>query len=373
MLEDTVRTDSYIEALRRTIKPGMAVLEIGSGPGIFALLACQFGARKVYAIEPDDSIQVGRELAVKQGCAERISFIQNISTRVELPEKVDLILSDLRGVLPLFQKHVPSIVDARNRFLADGGELIPRRDRLWVSAVEASDLYREHLNFWIGNRLGLNTEPALRLVANTWRRASLQSSAVISEPQRWIDLDYRTVEEVSFRGRLTSVATRGGTAHGLAAWFETELAEGVSFSTAPGSHESIYGQAFFPWLEPVEVAVGDAIDVELYADLVDTDYIWRWNTVIRRGGREGIERANFKQSTFLGTPLSPKGLRKRASNYHPSLTEDGQATYAILGLMNEGIELGEIARRMVERFPDHFATQSEALARIAHLSEKYSR
>jgi len=103
---------------------------------------------------------------------------------------------------------LPSIVDARNRFLADGGELIPRRDRLWISAVEASDLYREHFDLWIGNRPNLNTEPALRCVANTWCRASLQSSAVISEPQRWIDLDYRTVEEVSFGGRLTSVATR---------------------------------------------------------------------------------------------------------------------------------------------------------------------
>jgi len=91
------------------------------------------------------------------------------------------------------------------------------------------------------------------------------------------------------------------------------------------------------------------------------------------GGKGGMERANFRQSSFLGTPLSPEGLRKRASNYQPSLTDECRVTYAILGLMNEGIELREIASRMVERFPDQFATQIEALTRIANLSQKYSR
>jgi protein arginine N-methyltransferase 1 len=373
MLEDVVRRESYLEALRQTVEPGMTVLEIGTGPGVFALFACQFGARKVYAIEPDDSIQIGRELAAKQGCADRIQFIQNISTRVNLPEKVALVLSDLRGTLPLMQRHLPTIVDARKRFLAEGGELIPKSDRLWVSAVEAPDVYREHLSFWGCNHVGLNTEPALKIVANTLCRANLQASAIISVPQRWIDLDYRKIEEVSFGGRLTSVVTRGGTAHGLASWFDTELAEGVSFSTAPSSHESIYGQAFFPWMRPVEVAIGDVIDIEMHADLVDSDYIWRWNTVIREQGKNGNTLADFRQSSFFGIPLSVESLRKRASNCHPNLNELGQVTHAILDLMSKGVELGEIAARMLICFPDQFASQSEALARVANLSQKYSR
>jgi protein arginine N-methyltransferase 1 len=210
----------------------------------------------------------------------------------------------------------------------------------------------------------------LRLAVNTWSRADLHSAAVISEPQCWIDLDYRTVEEFSFRGRLSSLVTRQGTAHGLAAWFDTVLAEGVSFSTAPG-HESIYGQAFFPWIEPVEVAAGDVVDIELCADLVDDDYVWCWNTVIREQGSD--IRASFRQSSFLGTPLSAESLRKRASNYRPSLNELGQITYVILELMNEGIELGEIASRLEAQFPDQFSNRTEALARVANLSQKYSR
>jgi protein arginine N-methyltransferase 1 len=372
MLQDVVRRESYIEAMKRTIKPGMTVLEIGTGPGVFALFACQFSARKVYAVDPDDSIQIGRELALKQGYADRIQFIQDISTRVTLPEKVDLILSDLRGALPLFETHLPSIVDARERFLVESGELIPRSDKLWVSAVEAPDLYREHFSFWLDNDLGLSTEPALRILANSLSRANLQASAVISEPQRWIELDYKTVKEVSYGARLTSVITREGTAHGLAAWFDSELAQGVAFSTAPSPNESIYGQTFFPWPAPVEVAIGDVIDIELHADLLFDNYVWRWNTVVKGGGN-GDVRASFRQSSCFGIPLSLESLRKRASGFQPSLNVQGQVIYAILELMNEGMELGEIATLMVNRFPEQFGTRAEALARIADLSQKYSR
>src|SRR5687768_12813489 len=101
MIADSIRTQAYASAIGRAIKPDSVVLDIGTGIGIFAMLACQFGARRVYAIEPDDAIQVARETAAANGFADRIEFIQGLSTRIALPERVDVIVSDLRGVLPL--------------------------------------------------------------------------------------------------------------------------------------------------------------------------------------------------------------------------------------------------------------------------------
>src|SRR5579863_9313159 len=79
MIADGVRMEAYARALRQTVKPGSVVLEIGTGPGIFAILACQLGASRVYAIEPDDIIQVAREVASANGCADRIEFLQDLS------------------------------------------------------------------------------------------------------------------------------------------------------------------------------------------------------------------------------------------------------------------------------------------------------
>ena len=50
MIADQPRMDAYLQALRQTVKPECVVADIGTGTGIFALLACKFGARRVYAI-----------------------------------------------------------------------------------------------------------------------------------------------------------------------------------------------------------------------------------------------------------------------------------------------------------------------------------
>src|SRR5512140_3783943 len=85
MIADAARTQPFIEALRRAIRPGSVVLDIGTGPGFFALLACQLGASRVYAIEPDDNIEIGREDSRQQTHGERIVWLRGLSTEVDLP------------------------------------------------------------------------------------------------------------------------------------------------------------------------------------------------------------------------------------------------------------------------------------------------
>ena len=147
-IRDRRRVDGYAAALRRRITPGSVVVDIGTGTGIFALLACELGARRVYAIEPGDVIHLAREMAAANGCADRIEFIQSASTRAAPGEPADVIVSDLRDVLPLFGEHLPAIVDARRRFLAPGGSLIPARDTLWAAPAHAPGLYGRYAGPW---------------------------------------------------------------------------------------------------------------------------------------------------------------------------------------------------------------------------------
>src|SRR4029078_8599142 len=112
-MADNVRMQAYEQALKLAVNSGSVVVDIGAGPGIMALLACRFGARKVYAIEPDESIHLAREIARANGFEDRICFLQQTSLEVELSEPADVIVSDLRGAQPLFKSHIPSIVDAR--------------------------------------------------------------------------------------------------------------------------------------------------------------------------------------------------------------------------------------------------------------------
>jgi protein arginine N-methyltransferase 1 len=63
MMADEGRMNPYVAALRDTVRPGSVVLDIGTGTGIFSMLAVRFGARKVYAVEPGDSILVAEQIA----------------------------------------------------------------------------------------------------------------------------------------------------------------------------------------------------------------------------------------------------------------------------------------------------------------------
>ena len=302
MIADAPRMNAYAAALRKAVKPDSVVMDLGCGPGVFALLACKLGARRVYAVEPENIVGLAREAASANGFSDRIEFFEKLSTEITLPEPATIIISDLRGVLPWFEQHLPSIIDARERLLARGGVLIPQRDILWAAVIEAPEQYEELVCPW-KNQFDLDLSAATRLVTNTWRKSRIKQEQLLTDPVRWTTLDYYDVKTPDMRAEISWQAARNGTAHGLAVWFDSELAEGVQFSNHPAAPELIYGIGFFPFLRPVEVIEGERITTRLAADLVHDGYVWRWDTEISG-------KASFKQSTFFGVPLSANQLRK---------------------------------------------------------------
>src|SRR5437016_2740198 len=110
MIADEGRTSAYARALDLRIAPGSVVMDLGTGPGLFALLACRAGAAKVYAIEADDVIQVAREAATANGFADRIQFVHAMAGDIDLAERVDGIVADIRGALPMFRTSLATLV-----------------------------------------------------------------------------------------------------------------------------------------------------------------------------------------------------------------------------------------------------------------------
>jgi Arginine methyltransferase oligomerization subdomain/Ribosomal protein L11 methyltransferase (PrmA) len=309
MLADAPRMDAYAAALRHTVTPDSVVMDLGSGPGVFALLACKLGARRVYAVEPDNVIRIAREAAKANGFEDQIEFFEQLSTEINLREPASIIVSDLRGVLPWFQQHIPSIKDARSRLLARGGVLIPHRDILWAAVVEAPDRYEEIVGPWENNKFGLDLSAGTSRVTNTWRKTRIKPEQLLTEPICWTTIDYYEVDRSDMQTELSWRAGRTGTAHGLAAWFDSELVDGIGFSNHPAAAEMIYGNALFPFSKPVEVKEGDRIELRLAAKVVAGDYVWRWDTDFFAGNDERRPKVSFKQSTFFGVPLSNAYLK----------------------------------------------------------------
>lgn len=370
MIADRVRMEAYAEALRRTIKPGAIVVDVGTGPGIWAVLACELGASRVIAIEPDSIIQVAREVAARNHCSEKIEFVEKMSTLSELAIKADVIVSDLRGVLPLAGRNIPSVVDARQRFLAPRGVLIPRRDQVWAVVVEAPKSYQQWVEPWEQNVLKQDLSPARRRAVNLPQAVRMTPDQLLAKPKLWTTVEYATIDDFDVQGQLEWAVERSGTGHGILLWFDTDLTDDVGFSAAPSAPETIYGSLFFPWQDPVSLVTGQDVCVQLEAKLVEEDYVWRWTTHIEPP--KGMHRSpiHFVQSTLQGAVLSFQALQKQASDYVPHPSEEGRIHRRILEMMDGQASLEDIARRLAAEFPARFTRWEKALSYVGTVSQK---
>jgi len=370
MIADRVRMEAYAEALRRTVKPGARVMDLGTGPGIWAVLACQLGANRVIAVEPDGIIQVAREVAVRNQCSDKIEFIEKISTHCDVAIRVDVIVADLRGVLPLLGQSVASIVDARQRFLAPGGVLIPRREMVWAAVVEAPQVYHHFVEPWEQNLLKQDLDPARRRAVNAPQKARAKPNQLLTKPALWATVDYTAIENPDVQGELAWAVERNGVGHGILAWFDSELTDEVGFSTAPGAPETVYGSLFFPWQDSVWLAAGQNVRVNLEAKLVEDDYVWRWTTQIEPPKGTGDSRVHFEQSSLQGEVISLHALQKQASDYVPRLSEEGRIHRRILEMMDGRASLEDIARQLAAEFPTRFTRWQQALSYVGTVSQK---
>ena len=125
MLHDDRRTSDYISALRQAVRPGDAVLDIGTGSGVLAVAAARAGARHVYAVEASDIADVAERVFAANGVQDRVTLIRGWSRAIELPEPADLLVTEVIGNEPFEEELLETTLDARRRLLKPDARLIP--------------------------------------------------------------------------------------------------------------------------------------------------------------------------------------------------------------------------------------------------------
>ena len=371
MIGDRVRLDAYAAALREVVTPESIVLDVGAGTGIMSLLACKAGARRVYAIEPSGAVQILIDAARDNGFADRVVVLQQRSTEVTLPERADVIVSDLRGVLPPHATHFADLLDARRRLLAPAGRLLPTSDSLWVAVVSAPEVFERRRRVWQSEPHGVTLRTAQRFIDDELEKYRASPDQLLCAPVRWANLAYPTLTDPAVRGSGSCVITKGGFAHGLLAWFDTVIVEGIGYSNAPGTPVEIYGQILFSWPNEVALRVGDRVAFDLRADPIGSDYLWTWTTEIGRRDSDPSAVTRFRQSTFTGLLPSTDSLRKRAPTFAPGLSAAGAEALEVLQGLQAGRTIGEIAGELLAAHPGRFPSLDRAHGFVAELAQRY--
>lgn len=371
MIDCEPRMGVYVEALKRAVTPGCTVIDLGAGFGVFAILACKFGAGEVIAIEPDPSIELLMPLARANGCADRITVVRDLSTRYTPERKADVIVSDCRGTVNLYEHHIATIKDARERLLAPGGTLMPMRDTLKVALARSPKTYRQCHYPWLSNKYGLDLTAALTFAVNTESKAYLKPRALMSRPEDLAVIDYRTVTEPNVDTSVELVADKDGIAHGLLIWFDAEIAEGLGYSNAPGQPELVYGQMFLPLENPPRLTAGDRVQLRFRANLIDNNYLWSWEGAVI-DVITGASRNPFRQSTFRSRVIAKDAASSRSNLAVPQRSMRMEIDAECLAMIDGGTDQDGIAKALMARYPEQLPTYAAALDHVVSLLLRYS-
>lgn len=371
MIHDEKRLKAFTEALKRVITPETMVLEIGAGTGVFTYLACKYGAKKIFALEPNPIIQIAKEAIIANGFESKVDFIEDISTNFVLDKKVDLLLCDLHGSLPYFENGINTIIDARNRLLKKDAAIIPYRETVYLAAVECPVAYQnmvaDNLEF-----VGEYTIPSANvLLTNKILNLFNNEQKLVSDSQIFDKFDYKTVATPNAHNKVHLNITEKATVHGIRAWFVSELIEGVFVDNSIDSPKATYGQPMFPFPEPVDVDINDFIEFELNFTLEHQNYNYSWISKIFE--KNGSLKKHFQQTSLLNNLKSTKSLVKRSEYFVPDFNPEGLLNKFILDMF-DGVRMnGDIADLVLEHFPDKFVNFDEALNHVIETTLHFSR
>lgn len=358
MFADPVRTPAYLAAIRAAVGPDDVVVEIGSGTGYFAVAAAQAGARHVYAIERDAVGALAEAIVRENGCAGRVTCIRGNSMRVTLPERGTVLLSDLRGALPLHGSSVAAVIDARRRLLVPGATLIPARDAVLAAPCVAPRDWAD-VELALGERPhGVQRQVLSRVARATLHRDRVPPEGLLGPSVRVAEIDYATVESPDVDSRMAWEISGDGMAEGLLLWFETSLIASVGFGTGPAAARTVYGTAFLPFARAVHVRRGDRLDCRLRATLVDAEYVLAWETTHTPTDGPAV---TLRQSSLDALVLSPGDLAALRPSHVPS-PAPLDLVRTLVGLVDGRRTLEQIAAAVHAHEPGRFSTQAQAQA-----------
>ncbi len=300
LLSDDLCQVGFKKAIEAAVRPGSVVVDLGTGSGIHTLFALQAGARKVYAIESDSILQVAREVIATNGYADKVEFLHGDSRQIELPEKADVLISNIGFLYSL--KCLP---DACARFLKQGGIALPSAVELSMVPYTDAEFYRTQIAFWDKKIMGHDFSALKTMAVHHPHYMQLSPAGYLAKSVNFdeINLSVKGAAKRVFQHEFT--ADRSGPMHAIGGWYKFLNGGEVLVSTEPPYklNKEIWTNFVLPLERPLEIKAGDKIscEVAMDCDLIADSSLWTWEVSVN-------SVAKLKQSSFNSLLLNNQTL-----------------------------------------------------------------
>ena len=302
LLNDSIRMNAYQKAINEVVKPGTVVLDLGTGTGILGLWALQAGAKFLYAIEvnPDLIPQANRTFE-QSNFYGKYKIFNDISYQVSLPEKVDIIISEIIGNLGDNEDFVPILNDAQKRFLKPEGKMLPSKVKtrlVPVSSLKAHNQIR--LKGCKGINQGYNLEVLLKKLSlenpfNLYYDVILPQTCYLSKPQVARKFNMDGTDCPVYTTELNFTVEKDGIFTGFKGSFVASLSDLVKLDISGGDIVSrttsdSWKHCYLPVEIPADVRCGDEINLSYsrsYPHRRDSLFrqYYHWSGNIKRYGQ----------------------------------------------------------------------------------------
>jgi type I protein arginine methyltransferase len=313
MLGDRLRMKAYEKAIKQVVRPGMTVLDLGTGTGILSKWALEAGAKMVYGVDVDKkNSKKAVELIRKIEFLNRFRLFNGSSYDITLPERVDVIVSEILGNLADNEDMTPILFNARKRFLKKNGVMLPKGAETWLVPITSKKSHKQVAELDVKsiasvyNLKKLSSTLKINNPFNLCYDAILPKKLYLAPPLRFNKFSFNGTDKATYAITKKFTANHSGIFTGFKGYFVAQLSSGVTIDISGEdikNHKTsdCWKHAYLPIEHPIDVFKGDIIEL-IFSRAYTLKKSWPFRQIYSWNGKIIRKKkiiATFNQSTGL--------------------------------------------------------------------------
>jgi type III protein arginine methyltransferase len=264
MVADERRNEAYERAIDKAVKPGMTVLDIGTGSGLLAMMAARAGAARVLTCEVEPRLaESARQIIKLNGYSDRITVLtshsRSLDAHRDLAGGADLLVTEIFGNPIIQEGALPVVEHAMTHLMRQGARIIPGAGSVEIALAFDGARNRKSM----GQVRGFDLSFFNRHAPVEYTVRSNDAALELRGPSTTLfKFDFHSGGPFAKSRSTVSLTSNGGVVNGIAMWIRLQLDETGVYENRPQTeHRSHWRVLFTRFGQPLETGAGDAVQV----------------------------------------------------------------------------------------------------------------